>query len=180
MSFYKFTHIPLLKNDAQLKQKSDKQKKCNHPNLLKKIKITSREKKSHLNKKTHKKKKKKEGEEEQRNGRSLPRKLKKKKRRRWRRRRSRKRQRPDQKLKRKKKRTKPMCTAFSSFTYQILPLSSVHFSENFLVGLERKHMAPIIIFLSPSPNQTLFKKFYLLTFSHFFPILPKTILPNTP
>ena len=35
MSFYKFTHIPLLKNDAQLKQKSDKQKKCNHPNLLK-------------------------------------------------------------------------------------------------------------------------------------------------
>ena len=27
MSLYKFTHIPLLKNDAQLKQKSDKQAK---------------------------------------------------------------------------------------------------------------------------------------------------------
>ena len=27
MSLYKFTHIPLLKNDAQLKQKSDKQPK---------------------------------------------------------------------------------------------------------------------------------------------------------
>ena len=27
MSLYKFTHVPLLKNDAQLKQKSDKQTK---------------------------------------------------------------------------------------------------------------------------------------------------------
>ena len=27
MSLYKFTHIPLFKNDAQLKQKSDKQAK---------------------------------------------------------------------------------------------------------------------------------------------------------
>ena len=38
MSLYKFTHIPLFKNDAQLKQKSDKQakkKKINHLNLLK-------------------------------------------------------------------------------------------------------------------------------------------------
>ena len=36
MSLYKFTHIPLLKNDAQLKQKSDKKpkKKKNHPNLF--------------------------------------------------------------------------------------------------------------------------------------------------
>ena len=33
MSLYKFTHIPLLKNDGQLKQKSDKQpkQKSNHP-----------------------------------------------------------------------------------------------------------------------------------------------------
>ena len=31
-SLYKFIHIPLLKNDGQLKQKSDKQpKKKNHP-----------------------------------------------------------------------------------------------------------------------------------------------------
>ena len=33
VSLYKFTHIPLLKNDAQLKKK-DKQLKKNHPNLL--------------------------------------------------------------------------------------------------------------------------------------------------
>ena len=32
VSLYKFTHIPLLKNDVKLKQKSDKQpKKRNHP-----------------------------------------------------------------------------------------------------------------------------------------------------
>ena len=37
MSLYKFTHTPLLKNDDQLKQKSDKQpkKKKQSPNLLK-------------------------------------------------------------------------------------------------------------------------------------------------
>ena len=37
ISLYKFNYIPLLKNDTQLKQKSDKQvkKKINHPNLLK-------------------------------------------------------------------------------------------------------------------------------------------------
>ena len=33
MSLYKFTHIPMLKNDSQLKQKSDKQpKNKTHPN----------------------------------------------------------------------------------------------------------------------------------------------------
>ena len=54
MSLYKFTHIPLLKNNAQLKQNGDQQpkkEKKNHPNLLKKIKIMSRIKKSHLKKK---------------------------------------------------------------------------------------------------------------------------------
>ena len=39
MNLYKFTHIPLLKNDGHLKQKSDKQqkkkKKKQSPNLLK-------------------------------------------------------------------------------------------------------------------------------------------------
>ena len=37
VSLYKFMHILLLKNEAQLKQKSDKQpkKKINHLNLLK-------------------------------------------------------------------------------------------------------------------------------------------------
>ena len=34
VSLYKFTHVPLLKNDAQLKQNNEK-KKGNHPNLLK-------------------------------------------------------------------------------------------------------------------------------------------------
>ena len=38
MSLYKFTHIPLLKNDAQLKQKSDKQKKMQSPKFIKKNK----------------------------------------------------------------------------------------------------------------------------------------------
>ena len=41
MSLNKFTHIPLLKNDAQLKQKkvtnNQKKKNRNHPNLFKKI-----------------------------------------------------------------------------------------------------------------------------------------------
>ena len=39
MNLYKFTHMPLLKNDSQLKKKSDKQpkkKKKQSPNLLKK------------------------------------------------------------------------------------------------------------------------------------------------
>ena len=47
MSLYKFTHIPLLKNDAQLKQKSDKQpkKKKSHKFIFKKIIL---KKKNHL------------------------------------------------------------------------------------------------------------------------------------
>ena len=31
MILYKFTYTPLLKNNGQLKQKSDKKKKNNHP-----------------------------------------------------------------------------------------------------------------------------------------------------
>ena len=68
MSLYKFTHIPLLKNDAQLKQKSDKQKKCNHPNLLKKIKITCKLKNTKNTKKKKKRKEKEKGEEERCDG----------------------------------------------------------------------------------------------------------------
>ena len=35
VNMYKFTYMPLLKNDAQLKQKSSQKKeKGNHPNLL--------------------------------------------------------------------------------------------------------------------------------------------------
>ena len=36
LSFYKFTHISLLKNDAQLKQKSDQEKKKQSPKFIKK------------------------------------------------------------------------------------------------------------------------------------------------
>ena len=35
VSLYKFTYTPLLKNDGQLIQKSDKKKKKQSPNLLK-------------------------------------------------------------------------------------------------------------------------------------------------
>ena len=57
-------HIPLLKNEAQLKQKSDKQpkKKINHLNLLKNKNHVHKKKinKSHLNPKKKKKKAKEE------------------------------------------------------------------------------------------------------------------------
>ena len=42
MSLYKFIHIPLLKNDGQLKQKSDKQPKKKITQFIKKIKIMSK------------------------------------------------------------------------------------------------------------------------------------------
>ena len=48
VSLYKFMHIPLLKNDAQLKQKkginNHTHTQNNHLNLLKKIKIMPRKK----------------------------------------------------------------------------------------------------------------------------------------
>ena len=54
INLYKFTYIPLLKNDAQLKQKSDKQPKnktkYNHPNLLYKKKSCLKKKKKNENK----------------------------------------------------------------------------------------------------------------------------------
>ena len=67
MSLYKFTHILLLKNDAQLKLKKviNNQKKINHLNLLKNKNYVHK-KKSHLNKQTKKKEKKKK-EESKRN-----------------------------------------------------------------------------------------------------------------
>ena len=60
VSLYKFTHVPFLKNDAKLKQKSEKQphkkkkKKIQSPKFIKKIKlclgkkITSKPKKKKL------------------------------------------------------------------------------------------------------------------------------------
>ena len=90
----------------------------------------------------------------------------------------RKRQHPETRKKKKKAKywTKPMCKCiwtFSSFIYQTPPTQfSPHFRENFLVNLRRKHLVPTNIFLSPSSNQTLSKKFSPLFFFLFF-ILPK-------
>ena len=65
MSLYKYTHIPLLKNDAQLKQKSDNQpkKKKNHLNLLKNK--TCPQKKSLVKQKEEKKRKEKKNKTKQ-------------------------------------------------------------------------------------------------------------------
>ena len=63
VSLYKFTHVPLLKNDAKLKQKSEKQpqkkkKKIQSPKFIKKLKlclgkkITSRQKKKKIGMRT--------------------------------------------------------------------------------------------------------------------------------
>ena len=51
MSMYKFTHILLLKNDSQLKQKSDKQPKIKIIQIIKKIKIMSSFKQRKIKKK---------------------------------------------------------------------------------------------------------------------------------
>ena len=69
---------------------------------------------------------------------------------------------------------------FSSFTYQILLLSSLHFSENFLVGLERKHMAALSFSSLPLPTQHSSKSFISSLSLIFFPSSLKSILPNTP
>ena len=61
VSLYKFTHIPLLKNGTQLKQKkkvTNNQKKKS-PKFIKKIKIMFKNK-SHLNKKKKQKQKQKQ------------------------------------------------------------------------------------------------------------------------
>ena len=61
VSLYKFTHVPFLKNDAKLKQKSEKQpqkKKIQSPKFIKKIKlclgkkITSKQKKKKIGMRT--------------------------------------------------------------------------------------------------------------------------------
>ena len=46
MSLYKFTHIPLFKNDAQLKQKSEKQAKKKKKSCKKKTRLFKKKKKS--------------------------------------------------------------------------------------------------------------------------------------
>ena len=57
--------------------------------------------------------------------------------------------------------------------FMSFPLSvSLHFGENFLVGLERKYLGPIIYFPSSPPNQTHSKKVFLPIFSLMFFIHP--------
>ena len=60
--------------------------------------------------------------------------------------------------------------AFLSFTYQtsLHPVFSPFWGENLLVGLGNKNPGLTIIFPSPHPNQTPFKKFSLLIFSPYF------------
>ena len=48
VSLYKFTYTSLLKNDGQLKQKSDQKKKKQSPNLLKNKNHVPKKKKSCL------------------------------------------------------------------------------------------------------------------------------------
>ena len=165
------------------------------PKFIKQIKITSRKKKSHLTKKTKtktKKKTQKKAKEKKRkkrrrratldkawpqeNKQATPKKNENKKKRR---------KNPTSKPKKRKEKRKQCiglssCAkckwAFLSYIYQTSPTQfSPHFGENFLVGLERKHIDSTIIFLSPSPNQILSKKFSPLIFSPFFfcSILPK-------
>ena len=86
--------------------------------------------------------------------------------------------RPDQKKKKKKSneldKLMSKCTwAFSSFIYQIPPTQfSLHFGENILVGLGRKHSSPTNFFLSPPSNQTPTKKVLFPIFSPKFFIHP--------
>ena len=44
ISLYKFTHMPLLKNNVQLKQKIGKKERGNYPNLFKKEKSSPQKK----------------------------------------------------------------------------------------------------------------------------------------
>ena len=44
ISLYKFTHMPLLKNNVQLKQKIGKKERDNYPNLFKKEKSSPQKK----------------------------------------------------------------------------------------------------------------------------------------
>ena len=71
------------------------------------------------------------------------------------------------------------CTwAFLSFSHHIsLSKFSLHFKENFLVDLGRKHLGPTIYFLLSPPNQTHSKKVFLSIFSLKFSICPIS-LPN--
>ena len=118
------------------------------------------------NQKKKKKKEKKKRKRKKKKKRQHPGKKKKRKKKR----RRRKRQRLETTKKKKKQRIgqSPCASAYRHFCHLPIKLPPL----SFLSILERTfwwtHLAPINIFLSPSSNQTFFKKFSLLIFSHFF------------
>ena len=141
MCLYKFTHIPLLKNDALLKKKKKKVTKKAITQIYQKIKITRKNK----NKKSQKKKKKKKKEEQQR----LPRKSKKEEVRSN----VQTRKKKNKKTKQKKPEwTSPCPSAHGHFCHLLikyLPLS-------FLFILERKHFG--------GPGEKTLRPYHLFSF----------------
>ena len=136
MSLYKFTHIPLLKNDGQLKQKSDKQpkKEKQSPNLLKNKNHVPKNKSCLVKQKKNKKK------------RATSRKGKEKK-------------------EKEKGNELPMCKctwAFSSIKQPIFSLQfSPHFREKTFWWARRENtLGPPFIFLSLHPTKHTPKKFF--------------------
>ena len=185
VSLYKFTHILLLKNNAQLKQKNW-QNKSNHPNLLKK-------KKSCLVKQKRKKKKEKQNNYHAHNLGNQKKKEKRKKK--WqhpgkqkKKRRKKKKEKEKEKEKKRqgaqesrharhKKRVGwSLCASEHEHFYQsrdfesppsFLPI------ENIFVGLGRKYPGPTNFFSSPPSNQIPTKNVFSPIFSYFLSILPK-------
>ena len=130
VSLYKFTHILLLKNDSQLKQKSDKQpKKKQSPKLLKKIKIMSK-KKSCLVKTKKKEKKKKRIRRRQLLGNN------------------------NNNNKWMNSHFCPLNNLIFSFS-----IFSPIWREKFLVSQGKKHLGPPFIFLSSHPTKYITKSF---------------------
>ena len=140
VSLYKFTHIPLLKNDAQLKPKKGIN---NHththtkqsPKFIKKNKNHVQKKNSHLKKKQNhiKKNHKRKQKKKEKKKRQCPRGKKKKKK-----------MIKDKKMN-KSNVDKAMCNCTLAFLskndVQIFPsIFSPFWGENFLVGSERKYL----------------------------------------
>ena len=142
MCLYKFTHIPLLKSDALLKNNNKKRPKKQSPKFIRKKIISRKKKKKSCPKKTQKQKITKEEEEKKK-----------------------------EKGNRLDKPMCKCTSAFSSFTYYIHSTQfSLHFGENILVGLGRKQLGSTNFFSSPHSNQTLTKKIFFPIFSLMFSI----------
>ena len=82
-----------------------------------------------------------------------------------------------QKTKKKKKIKKGKVAKRNIFVQKTCLVFSLFQVENISMRKGRKHSTPLFIFSSPLSNQTPFKKFFLLTFSPNFSVLPK-ISPN--